>query len=183
MVVLDDVHRSRSDVAVTRFEHVFRQCYRPMYALTSRLLGDPHETEDVLQDVFLRLSDAPVLDRPDDEVAAWLRRACLNAGLNALRGRQRASRRLARAARLDVAGGDEGSPLPDLLRQEEQQAVRRALASLPDRQGDCLLLRYSGHSYAEIAATLGIAVGSVGVLLARAERAFRHIYEMQESQR
>jgi RNA polymerase sigma-70 factor (ECF subfamily) len=40
-----------------------------------------------------------------------------------------------------------------------------------------LLLRHAGYSYAEIAATLEVAVGSVGVLLARAEHAFRASYE------
>jgi DNA-directed RNA polymerase specialized sigma24 family protein len=51
---------------------------------------------------------------------------------------------------------------------------------LPERQRNCLLLRHSGYSYAEIAATVGIAAGSVGVLLARGERAFREIYEENE---
>ena len=65
------------------------------------------------------------------------------------------------------------------LRQEEQAEVRRALAELPERQRTCLLLRHSGYSYAEIAATLGVATGSVGVLLARGEQAFRAIYRRQ----
>ncbi len=58
--------------------------------------------------------------------------------------------------------------------------MRRALAALPERQRDCLLLRHSGCSYAEIAAALGIAIGSVGVILARAERAFRESYRERE---
>jgi RNA polymerase sigma-70 factor (ECF subfamily) len=39
-----------------------------------------------------------------------------------------------------------------------------------------LLLRHAGYTYTEIAATLDLAVGSVGVLLARGERAFRDAY-------
>ena len=50
------------------------------------------------------------------------------------------------------------------------------LAALPERQRACLLLRHAGYSYAEIAATLDLAIGSVGVLLARGERAFRDAY-------
>jgi RNA polymerase sigma-70 factor (ECF subfamily) len=69
-----------------------------------------------------------------------------------------------------------GGPLLDVLRAEQQRAVRQALASLPQRQRACLLLRHAGYSYAEIAATLDLAVGSVGVLLARGERAFRDAY-------
>jgi RNA polymerase sigma-70 factor (ECF subfamily) len=63
-----------------------------------------------------------------------------------------------------------------VLRAEQQRAVRQALASLPERQRAALLLRHAGYSYAEIAATLDLAVGSVGVLLARGERAFRDAY-------
>jgi RNA polymerase sigma-70 factor (ECF subfamily) len=66
-----------------------------------------------------------------------------------------------------------------LVRLEDQAEVRRALAEVPERQRECLLLRHSGYSYAEIAATLGIAVGSVGVLLARAEQAFGATYRRQ----
>jgi RNA polymerase sigma factor (sigma-70 family) len=117
--------------------------------------------------------------RPPDEVAAWLRRVCLNATYNRLRGQRRATARIDRVGRLeradDEAGGDQG-PLFDVLRAEQQQAVRDALAALPERQRSCLLLRHTGFSYAEIAATLDLAVGSVGVLLARGERAFRAAY-------
>ena len=51
--------------------------------------------------------------------------------------------------------------------------MRRALLHLPERQRDCLVLRAEGLSYAEIAASVGVAPGSVGTILARAERAFK----------
>jgi RNA polymerase sigma-70 factor (ECF subfamily) len=160
-----------------RFEALFRARYGELHGLCYRLLGDHAEAEDVVQETFLKLDGHPVLDRPDEEVAAWLRRVCLNATYNRLRGQRRAAARLDRAGRLermdDEASGG-GGPLLDVLRAEQQRAVRRALAALPERA--CLLLRHAGFSYAEIAATLDLAVGSVGVLLARGERAFRDAY-------
>lgn len=164
--------------ATARFDTLFQRLYTPLYGLTYRLLGDRLETEDVLQEAFLKLADAPVLDRPDEEVSAWLRRVCLNLGANRLRDGRRARARLERVGRLDLVDQQEGAAAPGraLLRAEDQAEVRRALAALPGRQRDSLLLRYSGYSYQEIAATLGIAVGSVGVILARAERAFRLAY-------
>ncbi|HET7517129.1 MAG TPA: sigma-70 family RNA polymerase sigma factor [Actinomycetes bacterium] len=162
-----------------RFAAVFRERYRELYGLGYRLLGDHGEAEDVVQETFLKLDGQPVLERPDPEVAAWLRRVCLNTAYNRLRGQRRASARLDRAARADRADDEAGAgptPLLAVLRAEQQQAVRRALASLPERQRACLLLRYAGYSYAEISATLDLAVGSVGVLLARGERAFRDAY-------
>lgn len=165
-------------VAVDRFDELFRRLYPPLYGLVYRALGDGGEAEDVLQEAFWRLADAAVLQRPDDEVAAWLRRVCLNLSANRARERRRAQARLERAGRLALAdaNGDGGGPAVAVLRREAQAEVRAALAHLPERQRDCLLLRHSGYSYAEIATTLEIAVGSVGVLLARAERAFRERY-------
>jgi RNA polymerase sigma-70 factor, ECF subfamily len=161
-----------------RFEALFRARYGELHALCYRLLGDHAEAEDVVQETFLKLDGHPVLDRPDEEVAAWLCRVCLNTTYNRLRGQRRAVARLDRAGRLERLDepGDSGGPLLDVLRAEQQQAVRRALAALPQRQRACLLLRHAGFSYAEIAATLDLAVGSVGVLLARGERAFRDAY-------
>jgi RNA polymerase sigma-70 factor, ECF subfamily len=162
-----------------RFAALFRDRYQELYGLGYRLLGDHGEAEDVVQETFLKLDGHPVLDRPDDEVAAWLRRVCLNTTYNRLRGQRRASARLdraGRAERADEEAGDGGEPLLDVLRAEQQRAVRRALATLPERQRACLLLRHAGYTYAEIAAALDLAVGSVGVLLARGERAFRDAY-------
>jgi RNA polymerase sigma-70 factor (ECF subfamily) len=162
-----------------RFVAVFRERYRDLYGLAYRLLGDHGEAEDVVQETFLKLDGQAVLDRPDEEVVAWLRRVCLNTGYNRLRGQRRASDRLdraARAERVDDETDTGATPLLEVLRAEQQRAVRQALASLPERQRACLLLRHAGYSYAEIAATLDLAVGSVGVLLARGERAFRDAY-------
>ena len=162
-----------------RFASVFRDRYRELYGLGYRLLGDHGDAEDVVQETFLRLDGHPVLERPDDEVAAWLRRVCLNTAYNRLRGQRRATARLDRAGRAERAEDEtdaSAAPLMDVLRAEQQRAVRQALASLPERQRACLLLRHAGYSYAEIAATLDLAVGSVGVLLARGERAFREAY-------
>lgn len=160
-----------------RFEGLFHTLYSRAFGLTYRLLGDSGETEDVLQEAFARLADAPVIDRPDDEVAAWLRRVCLNLATNRLRDHRRARDRLERVGRLQTAEPTDDGPAEAALQHEQREQVRRALARLPDRQRDCLLLRHSGYAYAEIAATLGIAIGSVGVLLARAERAFRQTYQ------
>ena len=132
-------------------------------------------------------SHGPLLDRPDEVVGAWLRRVVLNLGVNRLRDRRRADARMLRATRLDGTLDPERGPADDdnptraLLRAEVRDEVQAALAILPERQRACLLLRHAGHSYAEIAATLGIAIGSVGVYLARGERAFRIAYQADDS--
>ena len=163
---------------MSTFEETFRARYREVYGIAWRILGDRAEAEDAAQEAFAKLARSPLLQRPDDEVAAWLRRVTINDCFNRTRGRRRARTHADRAGRLEPVGGvDSTGPLVAVLRSEEQAEVRAALADLPERQRTALLLRHSGYRYREIAQTLGIAVGSVGVLLARAERAFRTAYE------
>ena len=167
-----------------RFAEVFRRRYAELVRLAGRILGDHAEAEDVVQETLTKLADHEVLSRPDDEIAAWLRRVCINASFNRLRSRQRSADRMRRSAVQDrpLRQSDATGPqLAQVVRAEERAAVRAALARLPDRQRACLLLRHSGYRYAEIAATLDVAEGSVGVLLTRGERAFRTYYEQGTS--
>jgi RNA polymerase sigma factor (sigma-70 family) len=167
---------------INRFEVLFAHFYAELYGLLYRVLGERMATEDILQDTFLKLSyDRILQQRPDPEVGAWLRRVGLNLAFNRLRGERRARVRLERVGRLEFEDTQQPTDTPSgvLVRLEDQAEVRRALAEVPERQRECLLLRHSGYSYAEIAATLGIAVGSVGVLLARAEQAFGATYRRQ----
>ena len=53
-----------------RFEAVFRARYGELYSLSYRLLGDHNETENVVQETFLKLDGEPVLGRPVKKVAA-----------------------------------------------------------------------------------------------------------------
>ena len=166
-------------LAEDRFAVLFERFYAELFGLVYRVLGDHMETEDVLQESFLKLSDDAALQaRPQVEVGAWLRRVSLNLAFNRLRSARRSRARLDRVGRLERVD-QEPIEIDVAVHQEELAAVRRALAEVPERQRECLLLRHSGYSYAEIAATLEIAVGSVGVLLARAERAFRTQYRRQ----
>lgn len=158
-----------------RFELVFRRAYPRLVGLAWQVVRDRGVAEDVAQESLARLADAAILDRPDDEVDAWLTRVCLNGASNTLRARRRAWDREDRAARREPAT-DSGDPVRDVVAGEDRDAVRDALAQLPERQRTVLVLRHSGYAYAEIAAAVGVAPGSVGTLLARAERAFRRVY-------
>jgi RNA polymerase sigma-70 factor (ECF subfamily) len=100
------------------------------------------------------------------------RRVALNRGYNALRGQRRAQQRIARLAEPPA----QIDPQAELARAEDRALVRAAIAELPERQGQLLLLRYAGLSYGEIAGALDLAPASVGTLLARAERAFEATY-------
>ena len=60
-----------------------------------------------------------------------------------------------------------------------ETAVRRTLAQLQPRQVQLLIMRQMDFSYADCAAAVGVAPGSIGTLLARAAKAFRKAYEVE----
>ena len=161
---------SADPVPHLRLESIMRSARASLVALVRRIV-DPAEAEDVVQEAFVRLSDDPVLDRPDGEVTAWLRRTALNLAFNRARD---VSRWRARAARAELP--EPVDPAAEAVRSDEKAGVRAVLDQLPDKQRSCLLLRHAGYSYAEIAETIDIAPGSVGTTLARAERAFKNLY-------
>jgi RNA polymerase sigma-70 factor (ECF subfamily) len=159
-----------------RFAEVFRGHYARLVGLARSVLGDAHEAEDAAQEALLALRRDPVSGRCEDDIAAWLGRVVINGSLNRLRGRRRSEVRAQLVAARDVPGRPD-DPDDLVAGADERERVRAALAVLPERQATALLLRHAGHSYREIATSLGIAEGSVGVLLARGERAFRRAYE------
>lgn len=164
-----------------RFEQVFRRAYPRLVGLAWQVLRDRGAAEDAAQEALARLADAAVLDRPDDEVDAWLTRVCLNRASNAVRGRRRASEREDRAGRREPPPGGP-DPAGEVVAAEDRDAVREALAELPERQRAVLVLRHSGYRYTEIADAVGVAPGSVGTLLARAERAFRRAFVVPQQE-
>jgi RNA polymerase sigma-70 factor (ECF subfamily) len=154
------------------FERLFLRHYGQIFLVLYHLVGSREEAEDLAQETFLALYDQPPAAGAGTSLVAWLCRVALNRGYNALRGQRRAQQRLERVAEPPA----QIDPQDELARTEDRALVRAAIARLPERQGRLLLLRYAGLSYAEIAAALQVAPGSVGTLLARAERAFEAAY-------
>jgi len=154
------------------FEQLFVRYYHLVYRVLFGLFGDSQQAEDTAQETFVTLLHNPPQLSKQATLSAWLCRVALNRGYNVLRGQRRERARLQRLAE----PSEVFDPYSGLLRAEERAHVQALLTEMPERQRDLLLLRYSGLSYAEIAEVLNIASGSVGTLLARAERAFTAAY-------
>lgn len=158
------------------FERLFRAHYPAIYAHCCRIVGSRQEAEDLAQEAFLRLYRQRFAPEGEHNVRAWLYKVATNLAYNALRDERRREGRHQRAAGSTTAEEEDGDPAEATLRQDERAAVRGALAALPERQAQLLLLRHAGLSYREIGAALGVAAGSVGTLLARAQAAFERAY-------
>lgn len=162
------------------FDALFYRHYDRVYGLLFRLLGNRVEAEDLTQEVFLKLYYHDFAAGREHNVSAWLYRVATNVGYNALRSRKRRWQR--NVVLLPDETEQPRTPPEVVAQQETQDAVRAALAELPPRDGQLLLLREMGLSYQEMADACGVAPGSVGTLLRRAAAAFRKAYE-EETQR
>jgi RNA polymerase sigma-70 factor (ECF subfamily) len=151
------------------FEALFTKEYARVAGIANRVLGDPHEAEDVAQEVFVdfhRLHSATA-----HFAAPWLYRAAVHEALNRVRGRKRRERReLAQAAEETAQTVD---PQRELESSEDRRMLREALGRLAPKPAAVLVLRASGLSYAEVAQALGVGTGQIGTLLRRAEAALR----------
>jgi RNA polymerase sigma factor (sigma-70 family) len=161
------------------FERLFTAEYATVVAIASRVLADAHEAEDVAQDVFVQFHRAYARDlragHTVPHARPWLHAAAVHTALTVVRGRRRRAQREKAEFGAHERLYDAGAPDPAhvIEREERQGEVRRALARLPQKSAAVLALRYSGLSYAETAAALGVNVGQIGTLLRRAEATLR----------
>lgn len=159
------------------FEALFQRHYDMVYGVLFRLTGTREQAEDLAQEVFLKLSRGRLAH--GENVAGWLYRVAVNTGYNALRESARRGRR-ERIAAADEPGSAPG-PEEEAQQRAIQVRVRRALARIPARSAKLLVLREAGFSYRELAEIVGVAPGSVGTLLARAQAALIRAYHEEDS--
>jgi RNA polymerase sigma factor (sigma-70 family) len=152
-------------------ESAVREMYRAygnlVYAVAFRALGRRELAEEATQQTFMRAWQAA--DRIDvlRDPAPWLATIAKNAAIDVHR---RESRRDARP--LESVSAEHPalvSTSPDLAALDAVWHVRRAIDALPEDERAVVQLQYmSGMTHREIAATLGLAIGTVKSRLHRA---------------
>jgi RNA polymerase sigma-70 factor, ECF subfamily len=180
--VLDDSPEtvSKTHIAVARAKRGDPEALRFLYVSYSdnlygyvrAIVRDDHEAEDITQQVFAKLITALV--KYDERVApfcAWLLRLAHNVAIDHLRSN--------RLTPMEEVLDPETSSGTDLNRAE---TVRTALATLPGKQRDVVLLRdVAGFSHAEIAERMGQTEGSIRALHHRGRRTLQRELRRLES--
>ena len=152
-----------------------RHYQRPVYALVARLLvGRRSEAlDDVAQESFIRVCRGVRRFEPDGpaRLSTWILTVTTRTCLNALRDGRRAQ------AREDEHQPDAALPAdPErtVVERERRRRVEAAMAALPEEMRAVLVLRaYHDFDYDEIAAALGLELGTVKSRLGRARVALR----------
>jgi RNA polymerase sigma factor (sigma-70 family) len=153
------------------FEALYRKHARRTYAAVWRLSGgQAARAEDLVQDAFVRAWQALPTFRFESAFSTWLHRLAINTALMQLRSRSGAEDLETDDAALDYL------PTHDTAghRTRERLDLERVIATLPPRARAVLVLHdIEGYKHEEIAAELGMAVGSSKAQLHRARGLLR----------
>jgi RNA polymerase sigma-70 factor (ECF subfamily) len=143
------------------WDEVVRTHSARVYRLAYRLTGNPYDAEDLTQDVFVRVFRSLSTYTPGT-FEGWLHRITTNLFLDQVRRKQRIRFDALADDAADRLPGREPTPAQAYDDNHLDGDVQRALDSLaPDFRAAVVLCDIEGLSYEEIAATLGIKLGTV----------------------
>jgi RNA polymerase sigma-70 factor (ECF subfamily) len=165
------------------FEELVRGFQDRLYGFALRLTGSPQDAEESIQDTFVRAYRA--LQRyPAERVAtlrlkAWLYQIALNVVRNRVRRTQLATVAIDSTNSDWLASPTRGDqPEAVSLGRERGEQLQHALANLPGRYAEAVVLRHvQGMSYAEAAEVLGQPVGTTKSDVHRGLRLLREALE------
>jgi RNA polymerase sigma-70 factor (ECF subfamily) len=142
------------------FRVVYDQTAAAVLGVVSRVLRDPAQSEEVMQEVLLEVwRTAARFDSSVGSANAWIMTIAHRRAVDRVRSEERAAARELRAMSASIEY-DEVSDAA--LASLEQERVRRCLDGLTELQRQSVTLAYyGGYSYREVAQLLGVAVGTV----------------------
>lgn len=151
-------------------QEYFRRYYPAVCRHLTCILGDSALAEDIAQEAFIKLYRTP--PNESEKTGAWLFRVATNLAYNYLRSEKS---RILRESRVQSKISAEVTSEEIVLRREEAEMVHLALNKLGERDRTCLIMKFSGFSYDEIARVVNVKKSSVGTIIARAQARFRNV--------
>ena|SRR5437868_5668961 len=167
------------------FEPFFRQHEHEIFTYLWRMTGDEHAAYDLAQETFLRAWQHFARIRDYERPGGWLFRVATHLALNHLR--DQSVRRgasiipVSNRSRQHTVERPEGRTDDLAMQIANADLVRRALMALTPRHRAALVLReVYGFPCGQVAAILGMSVGSIKTLLWRARDEFRGRYAEED---
>jgi RNA polymerase sigma-70 factor (ECF subfamily) len=170
----------------TAFEIIYQSYAARVYGICLRMLHDPADAEDVLQQVFLQLFRKIQTFRGASAFSTWLHRLTVNMVLMGLRGKK--PEIVSLDEKLSNDDQDSGPfsqiPAPDLRLAGllDRITIQKALDELPDGYRQIFVLHdVRGYKHSEIAGMLGHSIGASKSQLHKARKRLRKL--LQSAQR
>lgn len=153
---------------------IYRLYYKAMYNTCLRILGDPHEAEDVMQESFFKAFDKISSYRNEVSFGAWLRKIVVNSSLDTLKKRK------INFSPIDMASGlkeDED----DEIDTESIEMIKAAMSQLPEGYRTVLTLYLvEEYDHEEIGQMLGITSSTSRSQYARARQKLIEILKQKK---
>lgn len=160
---------------VTRYQH-------KVYNVVYRMLGDPHEAEDLSQEVFITVLKNIDSFRGESQFSTWLFRIAINHSKNRIKFlKRRAADRMQTiddtpegAMMFNPLGSALPRPDEKAMGHQLEKAMQRALSNLDPEHREVVVLRdIENLSYQEIGDITGLTAGTVKSRLFRARTALK----------
>jgi RNA polymerase sigma factor (sigma-70 family) len=159
------------------WEDIVRLHSARVYRLAYRLTGNPHDAEDLTQEVFVRVFRSLSSYTPGT-FEGWLHRITTNLFLDSARRKQRIHFEGLADEMAHRLPGSEPSPAQAFDDSHLDDDVQAALKALPpEYRAAVVLCDIEGFSYEEIAATLGVKLGTVRSRIHRGRAQLRSALE------
>ena len=156
------------------FKELFEAHYPTVRRHLMLIVGERAVAEDIAQETFIKLYERP--PREFTNLSGWLIKVATNLAYNYLRSEKSRKRR-----EEEVEGAEREPVVGSPAYAGELAEIREVLKRLDYRDRICLILKFSGFSYDEIAGITGIKKSSVGKVLARALEKFKQAYEKEQA--
>ena len=151
------------------FERLVLAYQHRVFSIALRMLRDRGEAEEVAQEVFLRVHRSIGEFRGEAKLSTWLYAIASRLCLNRLKGGYHRRRETHEALALARVADGHPNPGATLEASELEAALHRAIAELDAERRIVVVLRdLHGLAYEEIAAALGLELGTVRSRLHRA---------------
>ena len=151
------------------FAELMRAYYAFVYRIVIKIVDNPHDAEEVVQDAFLNAYRGLARYEEKKRFKSWLAKIVRNCALNWQRAQ--------RAGTVSINDVSEGtlravdSPDEQLIRDEQIGLVRRAMNTLSKKDRDIARSYYlDGASYDELIRTHGLSYKAISFRLSRAKR-------------
>jgi RNA polymerase sigma-70 factor (ECF subfamily) len=163
----------------TSFALLLERHRTPLVHFLYRMVGNQAISEELAQEVFLRVYRSRTSYEPTAKFTTWLYRIATHLALNALRdgkkerGHQSLDEEVGEGMERQVAS-QERNVEEELLRQARFREIRAAVEALPEKQRAAVLLhKYQGLGYGQIAKVLDTSESAIKSLLFRAYERLR----------
>lgn len=149
------------------YQTIVKQHLTPISHYVFRILGNQKDTEDISQEVFLKLwTNAPKWDGEKAKLTTWLHRIAHNLCIDYLRKHGRVQTQ--ESFEEEAAESEINNEAPN---RDKLKLLNEAIGKLPEKQRSALTLcHYQGFSNKEAAAIMNISVKALESAIARAKR-------------